>query len=93
MPGGKFTVAPHVKQVRVEEDFVLMDLESGIYLGLDPVASQVWESLLEHGDLERAVDDVCKSFDVDQERARADIEKWVGEMVEKGLLAPSSRDD
>ena len=80
-------IPPHVKATRVEGDYVLMDMKSGKYLGLDPVASTVWESLAEHGDLDRAAHDVCQSFEVELERARADVEAWVEEMVGKGVLA------
>ena len=82
----KLTIAPHIRHVRVEGDFVLMDLENGTYLGLDPVASQIWQSLDEHGDLQRAAEEVCQNFEVEFDHALADAEKWVAEMVSKGLL-------
>lgn len=82
----RVVIAPHVSYTRVEGDFVLMDMKSGKYLGLDPVASAVWESLSEHGELDRAAQAVCESFDVGLERARADIETWIDELENKGLL-------
>lgn len=82
----RVVISPHVRYTRVEGDFVLMDMRSGKYLGLDPVASTIWQSLSEHGDLARAAETVCESFDVELERARADIEAWIDELADKGLL-------
>ncbi|MGH9379708.1 MAG: PqqD family protein [Thermoanaerobaculia bacterium] len=86
MSTDRFAVAPHVEFTEVEGDYVLMDLKSGVYLGLDPVASQIWQSLSDHGDVGRAADELCRRFRVERERALADIETWVGELVERGLL-------
>lgn len=65
---------------------MLMDLKRGIYLGLDAVASHVWQSLSEHGDMSRAADELCRDYDVDREQAMADIELWVAELASKGLV-------
>jgi hypothetical protein len=79
-------IAPHVQFVRVEGDYVLMDLKGGVYLGLDPVASRIWQSLAEHVDLARAAADLCQDYDVALETALADVERWVAELEEKGLV-------
>jgi hypothetical protein len=81
-------VSPHVQFVRVEGDYVLMDFKTGVYLGLDPVASTIWRSLAEHGNLARAAEDLCQDFDVAYETALADIERWVAELETRGLVRP-----
>jgi hypothetical protein len=80
-------IAPHVRYVRVEGDFVLMDLNQGVYLGLETVASRIWQSLSEHGDVQRAAEDLCSDYEVEPERALADIETWVVEWERKGLVS------
>ncbi|PYQ64249.1 MAG: hypothetical protein DMF53_07930 [Acidobacteria bacterium] len=82
----KVEISPHVHFVPVEGDYVLMDFKKGLYLGLDPVASTIWRSLVEHGDMERAAKDVCQDYDVTYETALADIERWVAELETRGLL-------
>jgi hypothetical protein len=88
-------IAPQVESARVEGDYVLMDLKRGVYVGLDPVASRIWQSLCEHGDIARAAEELCESFDVEPERALADIETWVGELERKGLVVvhPARREE
>lgn len=79
-------IAPHVQFTRVEGDYVLMDIKGGVYLGLDPVASHIWQSLAEHGDPARAAEDLCEEYDVAPETALADIERWIAELEQKGLV-------
>jgi hypothetical protein len=79
-------IAPHVQSSRVEGDYVLMDLKKGIYLGLDPVASRIWQSLSEHGEPARAAEELCQEFAVEPEQALADIESWIAELAAKGLV-------
>ena len=83
----KVEIASHVQATRVEGDYVLMDLKRGVYLGLDPVASRIWQSLSEHGDVARAVEDLCQSYSVEPDRAQADVEAWIAQLAAKGLVA------
>jgi|HubBroStandDraft_3_1064219.scaffolds.fasta_scaffold107062_2 hypothetical protein len=86
MSRGEIEISPTVQFVRVEGDFVLMDLAAGIYFGLDEVASHIWESLSDHGDAALAAEELCRDYDVSPERARADIDRWVSDLEAKGLV-------
>jgi hypothetical protein len=86
MSRGEIEISPTVQFVRVEGDFVLMDLAAGIYFGLDDVASHIWKSLSDHGDPTLAAEELCRDYDVSPERARADIDRWVGDLEAKGLV-------
>lgn len=87
MSSRKIEIAPHVRYVRVEGDYVLMDLKRGIYLGLDSVASRIWQSLSEHGDANRAAEELCAEYEVEPERALSDIETWIAEWERKDLVS------
>jgi hypothetical protein len=86
MSPGDIEIQPNVQFVRVEGDFVLMDLAAGLYFGLDPVASHIWQSLSDHGDPARAAEELARDYEVDPEQARADIERWIAELETKGLV-------
>jgi hypothetical protein len=86
MSRGKVAIPASVQFVRVEGDYVLMDLNAGVYFGLDAVASTIWESLAEHGDPALAAEDLCDEFAVEPAQALADVERWVGELAARGLV-------
>jgi hypothetical protein len=92
MSPGDVEISASVHFVRVEEDFVLMDLVSGLYFGLDPVASHIWQSLSDHGDPALAAAELSRDFEVDPEQALADIQTWVAELEAKGLVRRRSAD-
>lgn len=87
----RIEISPQVQYTRVEGDYVLMDMRRGVYLGLDPVASRIWQSLAEHGDPEKAAEELCEEFEVERAQALADIESWIRELEEKGLVARPGR--
>ena len=84
------TVHPSVIYREVGGEVVLLNLQSGVYYGLDPVGSRIWQLLMQ----ERSLDEVCSimfdEYDVVPEVLRADIEKIVGELSEKGLVSRDS---
>ena len=86
MSPARVAIAPHVQHTLVEGTTVLMDLERGVYLGLDPVATPIWQSLAEHGDPQRAAAELCQDYEVETEQALADVERWVGELAARGLV-------
>jgi len=86
MSRGDVEISTSVQFVRVEGDFVLMDLASGLYFGLDPVATHIWQSLSDHGDPATAAADLCRDYEVDPGQALADVETWVAQLEAKGLV-------
>jgi Coenzyme PQQ synthesis protein D (PqqD) len=82
----KVGIAPHVRSTRVDGDYVLMDLKSGVYLGLDPIGSHIWQSLIEHGEPERAAEELCRDFAVEPHQALTDIRAWIEELRQRGLI-------
>ena len=86
MSPGDIEISASVQFVRVEGDFVLMDLAAGLYFGLDPVASHIWQSLSDHGDPDQAAAALSRDYAVAPDQALADIETWVAELESKGLV-------
>jgi hypothetical protein len=55
---------------------------------LNAVGRFIWELLAEDRNLDQLAAAVVEHFDVDAGRARADIEAFVSDLREKGLIAP-----
>jgi hypothetical protein len=69
---------------------VLLNLESGVYYGLDAVGTRAWNLLAE----ERTLADVCtimlEEFEVTHDTLQQDLTTLVRELCEKQLLVPVS---
>jgi hypothetical protein len=70
----------------LEGEAVILNLESGIYFGLDKVGTRIWSLLQEDGSLRRAFEAVQQEYDVAPEKLEGDLLRLVEELCAKGLL-------
>ena len=86
-----FVVRPTVRHERLEDEVIAIDLESGAYFALDDVAAVCWSVLAAGGTVNAAVGATIARFDVASETAQRDVEQFVDELVQVGLLGPADR--
>lgn len=82
----KIRIPDHIGYERVEGDFVLVNLKSGKYLGLDAVGSAVWQTLASGGGVDEAVREIVARYEVAEERARQDVENLLRTLADKGVI-------
>ena len=70
----------------LDGETVLLNLESGIYFGLDAVATEMWKALQPGCSLLDACSTLLAVYDVDPAVLRGDLLRLVNEMAAKGLL-------
>ena len=85
-PDTKLSIPPQVMSRLVDDETVLLDLASGMYFGLDGVGKRIWESISEGASLAEAAAVIAAEYEVDESQALADILKFTGDLVDRGLL-------
>ena len=70
----------------VDDETVLLDLESGMYFGLDGVGKRIWESVADGKSLGDIAAIITAEYDVDESQALADVIAFASDLVERGLL-------
>ena len=84
----QFVVHPSVITRELSGETVLLNLESGVYYGLDAVGTRVWQ-LLQQG---RTIAEVCEvmveEYDVERDVVNDDVSRLVGELRERGIVMP-----
>ena len=73
---------------KIDNDTVLLNLQTGTYFGLDAVGSRLLELLEQNGELAAAHRAMLEEFDVAPEILEADLLRLSQEMSAKGLLEP-----
>lgn len=53
---------------------------------LNPVAAHIWQQLDGTKNVAEALGDVLEAFSVDEAQAKSDIEEFVGDLLEAGLI-------
>lgn len=70
----------------LDGETILLNLETGIYFGLDKVGTDVWRAIRAVGILGEALDLVQAEYDVEPAVLNADFLRLVDELLAKGLL-------
>ena len=82
----KLTIPPQVMSRLVGDETVLLNLQSGMYFGLDGVGKRIWGSVTEGNNIRQAAAAIVAEYDVDEEQAQADVIEFVSDLVTRGLL-------
>jgi hypothetical protein len=82
----RFRVPEHVVHRAFAAETVVLNLKTGGYHGLNPVAGRMLEVLEETGDPREAIRRVLAEWDVSQEQVDADAARLCADLVERGLI-------
>ncbi len=69
----------------LDGESVVLNLETGMYYGLDAVGTTVWRAIEPKGTLRQALARVLDEFDTEQATAEADLLELATRLIEKGL--------
>ena len=86
-PDTRLSIPPQVISRLVGDETVLLDLESGVYFGLDGVGKRIWESIGEGLSLGETAAVIVSEYEVEEDQARADVTEFARDLVERGLLS------
>ena len=82
----QFVAAPDQVSSDLDGDAVILNLNSGVYFGLNPVGARVWELLQQP----RTIDEICgavrQEFEVEPERCQRDLINLIEQMRTQGLV-------
>ncbi len=84
---GSFSRAADVFAAPVDETTLLLNVATGRYHGLNPVAARIWELLGEPIEEERLIATLMEEFDVGEEDCRKETSAFLTALGERGLLA------
>jgi hypothetical protein len=69
-------------------EIVLLDLDAGVYYGLDAIASRAWRELCDgRQSLAETVSKMHSSYDVDEPTLMRDLSHLASEWLAKGLVS------
>jgi Coenzyme PQQ synthesis protein D (PqqD) len=64
----------------------ILDLKQGVYYGLDPVGSAVWQMLAEPRRVSEICEELLELYDVEPEQCAADLIRLLGDLNARGLI-------
>ncbi len=76
----------------LQNELVLLNLDTGVYCGLDPVGTRIWQLMQTQPScpLQQIVDALIEEYDVDKARCIQDLLALVARLEEKKLIEIST---
>lgn len=65
---------------------VILDLNTGVYFGLDPVGTRIWHLFQEHQPLQKVLDSLLEEYEVTETQCTQDLLRFVALLLEKKLV-------
>ncbi len=80
------TVPPDVIFRELEGEAIILNLDSGMYFGLDPVGTRIWQLLIDAPDLRAVHTKMIAEFDTTSDVLEQDLLTFAATLREKGLV-------
>ena len=77
----------------LDGESVILNVQSGIYFGLDRIGTRIWQLIDELGDLDSIVRVMEEEYDAERDVLRADVEALIEALLEKRLITEGGGDD
>jgi hypothetical protein len=81
--------APQTASRLIAGEAVILSLDTKVLRGLNAVGSRVWDLIDGTRSVDDIVDVIVAEFDVARPVAAADVEAFVGQLVDRGLAGPT----
>lgn len=79
-------IPEHILTRQLDDELVILDLESERYFGLDDVGTRMWQTLTTTDSVGSALDCLQEEYDADPKRLRGDLEDLLDQLVEQRLI-------
>lgn len=80
-----YKVGSQVAWQIVDDEAVVIDLASGMTIGLNPTAAFLWSHLAGHSE-DELIAALAEEFEIDDATARADVHAFLADMRERKLI-------
>ena len=84
-----YKVASHIAWRRVDNEIVVLDLESSLYYSFNDTGARIWELLAERATLEQAVVRVADEYNAPQKTIEKDAHDFLTGLRREKLLVPA----
>ncbi|MEM1181263.1 MAG: PqqD family protein [Acidobacteriota bacterium] len=93
LPAVRVVINDDVLFRQLDDESVLLDLDSQRYFGLDEVGTRLWSLLQDDPNLHKARDVMLSEFDTDAATLDADLRDFLDELMSRGLARLETLDE
>lgn len=90
---GRISIPDGVMLRQIDDELVLLNLNTESYFGLDDVGTRMWTCLTESASAEAAYAALEAEYDVDPVQLQADLSSFIDKLAEAGLIDVKVKED
>jgi hypothetical protein len=79
-----------IMQSKIDEDVVMLDIDTGFYFGLDAVGSTIWSHLSHPISFEELIARLMSKYDIDRETCETETRLFLKQLLEKNIISKNS---
>ena len=87
----KMSIPQQVMSRQVGEETVILNLEGGVYFGLDRIGARMWQLMTEGRTLAEIAATMHEEYEVERETLEGDVLRLAQELFDQGLILPVSK--
>jgi len=81
----------HQTATEVDGENVILDLEEGVYYGLNPVGARIWEQIQEPARIGEVATAIAEEYDVSYEQCFDDVVSLLRDLEKENLITVKQR--
>lgn len=85
-PSSVVQVSGNQTATEIDGEKIILDLSRGIYYGLNPVGSDIWDHMQSAATIDEIVDAIVNEYDVDRSQCLKDTLRLIQDLQEKELV-------
>lgn len=82
----RYIQSKQVVQSKIDDEVVMMDIESGFYFGLNSVASIIWELLKDGKTVDELADFLITEYDVNRKQCLEETDILIKKMLDLKVI-------
>ena len=71
---------------QIDDEVVMMNIQSGKYYGMDSIGSRIWELINAKIPVQKAIDQLLEEYDVSEEQCQDDVLEFLDVLNENRLV-------
>jgi hypothetical protein len=79
-------ISDDVVSCDLDGETAILNIESGIYYGLDPIGAKIWNSLQKPCSISYLVNLIINEYNVTEKRCKTDIFELLNDFINNGLV-------
>lgn len=79
-------ISDDVVSCDLDGEAAILNIDSGIYFGLDPIGAKIWNSLKKPCEISDLMKMILNEYDVDEEILKNDLFELVNDLMKYGLV-------